>query len=108
MTDPQFHTLTATVADMFPYRRADSEINRLNRRFSSPDKPDFNQFPARIESNVWGWRILWPELGFSPVEYGGGFSILSEGLRTLDDAIRICDSLGIAYKVFDTQDPDPL
>lgn len=113
MNDTEFGELTKKVASMFPHTNADAEIARLKKRIAASDKPDPDNKHAIIENNVWGWRILWPEVGFAGLvlfggRYKGGFSILSEGLATLDDAVRVCDAFKMPYKVSDIQETDPL
>jgi len=92
MTDHQFHALTAAVASMFPYTNADAVIARLKGRAAY----DSYDGIYTIESNVWGWRIVSPD------------AIISEGLATLDDAIKICEALKMSYKIRDIQEPDAI
>lgn len=97
---------------MLPYTNVDDEIARLKTMIAHSDKPDPDNKHALIESNVWGWRVLYPGYGLGIVivgpRYKDGFSILSEGLESLKDAVKICAAFQIPYKISDIQDPDPL
>lgn len=108
MNDEQFYLMSQAVSKLLKPTGIEKEIERLSKQIKfEPGDP-----ACLIESNVWGWSILYPKIGFGMIlcggHYAGGFSILAEGIATLDDAITVCDALGATYRVRDWQDPDPL
>jgi len=118
MNNSEFGKLTEAVASTVPHRNVDSEIARLKRMIQAEDDGDDSK-KAIIESNAWGWRVMWPQEGIGDISFFGGkwvdshgnrcsWSALSEGLETLGDAIKICEAFKLPYKVVDHQEPDPV
>ena len=116
VTDVEFHKLTARVAERIGGRTASRVLSQYKDWFDEI-LPHADKSNAVIKSSVWGWSIecqvccrLDTAIIVTP-EYFKAHSwchIIAEFIVSLDEAIILCDTLGLKYTIRDTGDPDPL
>lgn len=104
MNDKNFEQIQQVIANRIQRKSSNDVMDRLKDWYPTIlPKLDRSKNGTIIKSDCWGWSI---ETCY--VQSRKCVMIMAEGLATLDDAVRICEELGLGFTVADIQDPDPL